>query len=65
MYREVKLELFFKCYFFSLFLKASRGKSLKEEWISYICHEVLNVSSPEHLLQGICDVTHDTSYFQV
>ena len=23
---------------------ASKGKALKEEWISYICHEVLNVS---------------------
>ena len=23
---------------------ASRNKPLKEEWISYICHEVLNVS---------------------
>lgn len=52
-------------FFLSLFLKASRGKSLKEEWISYICHEVLNVSSPVHLLLGICDVAHDTSYFQV
>lgn len=27
---------------------ASRGKALKEEWISYICHEVLNVSFPVH-----------------
>ncbi|CAH3158389.1 unnamed protein product [Porites lobata] len=27
-------------------VKASKGKALKEEWISYICHEVLNVSVP-------------------
>ena len=29
---------------------ASKGKALKEEWISYICHEVLNVSLQENLL---------------
>ncbi|PFX26822.1 Traf2 and NCK-interacting protein kinase [Stylophora pistillata] len=29
-------------------VKASRGKALKEEWISYICHEVLNGVSHLH-----------------
>lgn len=29
-------------------VKASKGKALKEEWISYICHEVLNGVSHLH-----------------
>ena len=40
---------FYHCsnYFFPFScFTASKGKALKEEWISYICHEVLNVSVP-------------------
>ena len=35
---------------FNIFPVASKGKALKEEWISYICHEVLNVSLQENNL---------------
>ena len=42
-------------FLFSCFI-ASKGKALKEEWISYICHEVLNVSVP------VCCMLHLSSF---
>ena len=42
---------------FSCFI-ASKGKALKEEWISYICHEVLNVSVP------VCCMLHLSSFLE-
>ena len=46
-------------YFFPFFrFIASKGKALKEEWISYICHEVLNVSVP------LCCMLHLSSFLE-
>ena len=46
-------------YFFPFFcFIASKGKALKEEWISYICHEVLNVSVP------VCCMLHLSGFLK-
>ena len=43
---------------FPFCIVASKGKALKEEWISYICHEVLNVSVP------VCCMLHLSSFLE-
>ena len=49
--RTIQLAIATDCSFVCLNISpvASKGKALKEEWISYICHEVLNVSLQENL----------------
>lgn len=38
-------------------IKNTKGNSLKEEWIAYVCREILRVRSNLHLWAGACVVT--------